>query len=57
MKGIGKRLRFVLLAVVVTGAFGFGTVQAVGGVNPDTGCPSKPGCRYGGQRVGCCVLP
>lgn len=24
-------------------------------VNPDSGCPCKAGCRYGGDRVGCCV--
>jgi len=52
-----KHLKNALLALAVVGALGFGAAQAVGGTNPDTGCPNKAGCKYGGGRVGCCQLP
>jgi hypothetical protein len=64
MKHVASRMKAVLLTLAIIGSFSIGAVGAfqttvVGGkcVNPDTGCPCKPGCRYGGGRVGCCVLP
>ncbi|UHQ23245.1 hypothetical protein LVB77_00595 [Lysobacter sp. 5GHs7-4] len=56
MKVLSKRLKAVVFAVAIVGTLGFGAAQAFG-THPDTGCPIKPGCKYGGQRVGCCVLP
>lgn len=52
-----KHWNNALLALAVVGALGFGAVQAAGGTNPDTGCATKAGCKYGGGRVGCCMLP
>ncbi|QWF17124.1 hypothetical protein [Lysobacter capsici] len=63
MKQVASRMKAVPLTLAIVGSFSVGAVGAfqttiVGGkcVNPETGCPCKPGCRYGG-RVGCCLLP
>lgn len=55
MKKFDKRVKSVLLAAVVLGTLGFGVAQAVGWADPDSGCPYKAGCRYGGGKIGCCV--
>ncbi|RNF83724.1 hypothetical protein [Montanilutibacter psychrotolerans] len=62
MKLLSKRIKVALFALTIAGSFGFGAAQALntGGMSathPDTGCPLKPGCRYGGGKIGCCVLP
>ncbi|MFZ2752384.1 MAG: hypothetical protein WAZ48_02950 [Lysobacteraceae bacterium] len=57
MKGIKQHWKAVVLAIAVTSALGFGAAQAVGGTNPETGCPNKAGCKWGGGRYGCCQLP
>lgn len=57
MKNLNKRLQAVVFAIAIVGTLGFGAAQAFG-TDPDTGCPTKPGCKYGGYRVGgCCQLP
>ncbi|MDR6672659.1 hypothetical protein J2Y70_001263 [Xanthomonas translucens] len=64
MKTAAQRIKGALVALAVIGSLSFGAAQAVSShssgskcVNPDTGCPCKPGCQYGGQRIGCCLLP
>jgi len=62
MKKLGSRMKSALFAFAIVGSFSFGAVAVqptfVDGkcTNPETGCPCKAGCRYGG-RVGCCLLP
>ena len=66
MKQVASRMKAVLLTLAIVGSFSVGAVGAVGAfrtmmvggkcVSPETGCPCKPGCRYGG-RAGCCLLP
>ena len=56
-----NRFSGALATLIVLGALGFGGAQAMAAsagskcVDPDSGCPCKAGCRYGGQRIGCCV--
>ena len=59
-----KRAAAALAALFVAGSLVFGAAQAIGSsplgnkcVDPDTNCPCKAGCRYGGRTIGCCVLP
>lgn len=57
MNVIKKRLKFAVLTVAVLGAFSFGAVQAVSSNDAEFACPKKPGCEFGGQRIGCCLNP
>jgi hypothetical protein len=57
MKGIKQHWKAIVLAIAVTSTLGFGAAQAFSSVNPETGCPNKPGCKWGGGRYGCCQLP
>lgn len=63
MKLVASRMKAVLLTLAFAGSFGIGAVGAfqttiVDGrcVSPETGCPCKPGCQYGGTH-GCCLIP
>lgn len=64
MKKFTSKVKSALVAFAIVGCLGFGAAQAVQSnaagsrcTDPDTGCPCKPGCRYGGGRVGCCLIP
>lgn len=64
MKLVASRMKAVLLTLAFAGSFGIGAVGAfqttiVNGrcVHPETNCPCKPGCQYGGFEGGCCLIP
>lgn len=63
MKKVTSKMKNALVALAIVGSLGFGTAQAFQSnaagsrcTHPETGCPCKPGCQYGG-RVGCCLIP
>lgn len=58
MKIWSKRIKAVVIAMAVIGSLGFGAAQAFG-VDPESGCPFKVGCRYGGYPGStlCCNVP
>ncbi|MGJ7904733.1 hypothetical protein [Lysobacter sp. 1R34A] len=50
-----KRIKLLMLASLFAAGIGFGVAQADSPYRE--GCPPKVGCKYGGQRIGCCLLP
>ncbi|QWP75821.1 hypothetical protein J5226_19755 [Lysobacter sp. K5869] len=63
MKKLGSRMKSALLAFALAGSFSFGAVAVqptfVDGkcTSPETGCPCRAGCTYGGDRHSCCLIP
>ncbi|MGH8080527.1 MAG: hypothetical protein ACREP7_08130 [Lysobacter sp.] len=49
------RIKYLLFAALFAAGLGFGAAQADSPFAP--GCAAKPGCLFGGQRVGCCLPP
>lgn len=50
-----KRIHATLFLAVFAASLGFGVAQADSPFA--AGCAAKPGCHFGGQRVGCCLPP